>query len=125
MTHEMMTTLEPGGTSLGKRIRRYLVSDSDDVPTPRAELLLYAADRAHHVEKLIRPALAEGKIVLCDRYADATVAYQGYGRGLDMELVQELNRVATGGLMPARMRRMLHPANRRMGCATSTGAQFA
>ncbi len=100
--HEVVTTLEPGGTALGKRIRRYLVSESDDVPTPRAELLLYAADRAHHVDKLIRPALEAGKVVLCDRYADATEAYQGYGRGLELSLVRSLNRVATQGLMPHR-----------------------
>lgn len=99
---EVVTTLEPGGTVLGKRIRRYLVSESDDVPTPRAELLLYAADRAHHVEKLIRPALEAGKVVLCDRYADATEAYQGYGRGLEIDLVRALNRTATQGLMPHR-----------------------
>lgn len=99
---EVVTTLEPGGTPLGKRIRRYLVSDSDDVPTPVSELLLYAADRAHHVEKKIRPALESGKVVLCDRFADATVAYQGYGRELGLELISSLNEVAMQGVVPTR-----------------------
>jgi dTMP kinase len=66
----------------------------------RAELLLYAADRTQHVEEVIKPALAQGCWVLCDRFIDSTVAYQGYGRGLDLALIDELNQVATGGLVP-------------------------
>ncbi|MEW6489356.1 MAG: dTMP kinase [Thermodesulfobacteriota bacterium] len=97
-----LTTREPGGTTLGARVRELLVRVSDDPPGALAELFLYAADRAHHVETVIRPALEAGRAVLCDRYADATEAYQGYGRGLPLEVVREVNRLATGGLWPRR-----------------------
>ncbi|MDW7709091.1 MAG: dTMP kinase [Deferrisomatales bacterium] len=97
-----VTTREPGGTPLGARVRELLVRLGGDPPTPLAELLLYAADRAHHVETVIRPGLAVGRAVLCDRYADATEAYQGYGRGLPLAVVREVNRLATGGLRPHR-----------------------
>ncbi len=100
--HTVVKTLEPGGTPLGVKIRKSLVSISEDPPSPTAELLLYAADRAHHVEKVIKPALERGEVVLCDRFADATEAYQGWGRGLDLELIRELNRVATSGVTPVR-----------------------
>jgi dTMP kinase len=99
---DVVQTREPGGTPLGIEIRRRLVCDTDDPPTPVAELLLYAADRSHHVERLVRPQLRAGGVVLCDRYADATEAYQGYGRGLDLDVVRAVNAVATGGLWPHR-----------------------
>jgi dTMP kinase len=83
-------------------LRELLVRDSDDPPGPTSELLLYAADRAHHVATVVSPALDAGQVVLCDRYADATVAYQGYGRGLDRETIRTLNGLATGGLQPHR-----------------------
>ena len=95
-----ISTREPGGTPIGRRIRAVLLDVSDDPVEPLAELLLYAADRAQHVRQLILPALAAGKIVLSDRYADATIAYQGYGRGFDLPLVEELMALATGGLKP-------------------------
>lgn len=98
----VVVTREPGGTALGARVRELLVRASDDPPTPLAELLLYAADRAHHVERIVRPALEGGRVVLCDRYADATEAYQGFGRGLPLATVRELNALATGGLWPHR-----------------------
>lgn len=98
----VVTTREPGGTALGARVRALLVRVSDDPPGGLAELFLYAADRAHHVETVIRPALEAGRAVLCDRYADATEAYQGYGRGLPLEAVRHVNRLATGGLWPRR-----------------------
>jgi len=100
--HAVVVTREPGGSPLGARVRELLVRVSEDPPTPLAELFLYAADRAHHVDSVIRPALAVGSAVLCDRYADATEAYQGWGRGLALEVVREVNALATGGLWPRR-----------------------
>lgn len=99
---DVLTTREPGGTALGVRVRKLLVRLNGDPPTPLAELFLYAADRAHHVETVIRPALEASRAVLCDRYADATEAYQGYGRRLPLEAVQAVNELATGGLWPHR-----------------------
>ena len=96
---EVVTTREPGGTPLGTRVRQ-LVLDTEEQVDPLAELLLYAADRAQHVRTLVRPALDSGHIVLSDRYADATVAYQGAGRGFPDEIVSEVVVLATGGLMP-------------------------
>ncbi len=95
-------TREPGATPLGTDLRRVLLTPSEDPPCPRAELLLYAADRAEHVEKVIRPALGAGRVVICDRFADATEAYQGWGRGLDLDAVRALNRLATDGVAPRR-----------------------
>jgi len=96
---EVVVTREPGGTPLGARVRQ-LVLDSEEQVDPLAELLLYAADRAQHVRALVRPALDSGHVVLSDRYADATVAYQGAGRGFPDEIISELVALATGGLMP-------------------------
>ncbi len=99
---EVVVTREPGGTDLGVQVRAVLLGGDPGSVDPLAELLLYAADRAQHVERLIRPALEAGKIVLCDRYVDASQAYQGYGRGFSLTLVRDLNQLATGGLRPAR-----------------------
>ena len=96
---EVVATREPGGTPLGGRIRQ-LVLDAEEQVDPLAELLLYAADRAQHVRTLVRPALESGHVVLSDRYADATVAYQGAGRGFPEAIVSEVVVLATGGLMP-------------------------
>ncbi len=93
-----LCTREPGGTALGKALRDLLLHG--DPFTPLAELLLYAADRAEHVSKVIAPALMAGQVVVCDRFTDSTVAYQGYGRGLDLDLIRQLNRLATGALQP-------------------------
>lgn len=97
--HKVVLTREPGGTAFGRDVRE-LVLHGDDV-IPRAEALLFAADRAHHVEKLVLPALRRGEVVITDRYVDSSIAYQGSGRDLGVEEVRELNRWATGGLMPA------------------------
>lgn len=96
---EYVITRDPGGTALGKPIRRILLS-TETVINPTAELLLYEADRAQNVSEVILPALQTGKLVLCDRYIDSTLAYQGYGRKIDMELINTLNHIATGGLTP-------------------------
>lgn len=96
----VLTTREPGGTDLGRSIRELLLHG--DHVDPRAEALLYAADRAHHVEQTIRPHLASGGIVLSDRYLDSSVAYQGAGRALDPAQIRALSVWATGGLLPHR-----------------------
>jgi len=95
-----LVTREPGGTSLGKLLRQVLLEVSDREIAPATELYLYLADRAQHVSEVIRPALAAGKIVLCDRYTDSTLAYQGYGRGIDLKLLGRFNDVADGGVRP-------------------------
>ena len=91
----VVATREPGGTPLCSQIRQVLLTPSDEIMDPRTELLLYAADRTQHVEQCLKPALQRGNLVLCDRYTDSTVAYQGYGRGLDRGLIDQLNTIAT------------------------------
>lgn len=91
---------EPGGTPLGDRLARDLKWSRDLNISPLAELLLFNASRAQLVTEVIKPALAKNKIVVCDRFADSTIAYQSWGRGLDLELVKTVNKVATGGLDP-------------------------
>ncbi len=93
-------THEPGGTPLGKKISRWLKWTYDVDISPLAELLLFNASRAQLIGELISPNLEEGKVVICDRYTDSTVAYQGYGRGLDLEMVGAINDAATRGLKP-------------------------
>jgi dTMP kinase len=97
---QVIATREPGGCPIANKIRAILLDADNRALVPLAELLLYAAARAQHVAEVIRPALAEGKIVLCDRYTDATTAYQGYGRALDLPLIENLAQLATGGLTP-------------------------
>ena len=96
---DVIATHEPGGTPLGRRLREAFL-ETEETVAPIAELLLFAADRAQHVEFLIKPALAEGRTVISDRYADATFAYQGAGRGFPPETVNEIIQLATGGLKP-------------------------
>ncbi len=96
---DVITTREPGGTPLGRRLREAFL-ETEETVAPLAELLLFAADRAQHVELLIKPALAEGRIVISDRYADATFAYQGAGRGFPESTVKQIIQLATGGLKP-------------------------
>lgn len=91
----VVTTREPGGTELGKALREILLNKS---PYKIAELFLYLADRAQHVQEVIMPNLTEGKYVLCDRYVDSALAYQGYGRDIDPNFIFELNNLATNGL---------------------------
>jgi dTMP kinase len=96
---EVVTTREPGGTPLGQRLRAVLLDPQMEVD-PLAELLLFAADRAQHVRTFLRPAIAAGNIVLSDRYADATAAYQGAGRNFTPEMIAEVITLATNGLKP-------------------------
>lgn len=97
---DVLLTREPGATRLGKKIRQLLLDPDWSEMTPRAEILLFAADRAQHVEEIVKPALKAGKIVISDRYYDSNLAYQGYGRGLNIELVKKINLWAVDYLKP-------------------------
>jgi dTMP kinase len=97
---DVLLTQEPGGTPLGLGIRSLLLDPRDESVDPIAEALLYFADRAQHVAQRIRPALAADLVVICDRYVDSSLAYQGYGRGLSLDALRSLADVATGGLRP-------------------------
>ncbi len=93
-------TREPGGTLIGDQVRKILLDPANRSLDPAAELLLYAASRAQHLHEIIMPALADGTNVLCDRFSDATLAYQGYGRGLDIGMIHTLDRIVTAGMRP-------------------------
>ncbi|WP_414584533.1 dTMP kinase [Scytonema sp. PCC 10023] len=94
----VVVTRQPGGTELGLHLRKLLLSGKSNSIADRTELLLYAADRSQHVEQVIKPAIQNGAIVLCDRYTDSTIAYQGWGRGLDISLIDQLNAIALGAV---------------------------
>ena len=96
---DVVVTREPGSLELGQKIRNILLH-YDGVVADRCEIFLFLADRAQHVETFIKPAIEEGKIVLCDRHTDSTIAYQGYGREQDIELLKNLNEIAVNGLKP-------------------------
>jgi dTMP kinase len=96
---DVVVTREPGALELGQKIRDILLH-STEVVADRCEIFLFVADRAQHVETFIKPAIEQGKIVLCDRHTDSTIAYQGYGRGQDIELLKNLNDIAVNGLKP-------------------------
>jgi len=98
--HSVLATREPGGTSIGNQIRAVLLDPCNTEMLPASEALLFSAARAQIVNQVIRPHLAQGDIVLCDRYADSTLAYQGYGHGLDLEMLHTITAFATGGLKP-------------------------
>ena len=93
-------TREPGGTETGKKIREILLSKTTEIFPPKAELFLYEADRNFHVHNVIKPYLEKGYFVICDRYIDSTLAYQGYARGLDINLIKMLNDIAVEGVYP-------------------------
>jgi len=93
-------TREPGGTKTGKKIREILLSDTDEMFPPKAELFLYEADRNFHIHNVIKPNLEKGINVICDRYIYSSLAYQGYARGLDINLIKTLNDIATDGVYP-------------------------
>lgn len=93
----VVVTREPGGTDLGLHLRRLLLEAGSNSISDRTELLLYAADRAQHVDQTIKPAIQDGSVVLCDRYTDSTVAYQGWGRGMNIDMIEQLNLIATSG----------------------------
>lgn len=97
---DILTTREPGGTSIGDQIRNTVLGLDNTAMHPRTEILLFQASRAQLVEQVIKPHLAKGGVVLCDRYADSTIAYQGYGKQQDLELIKTIVSFATGGLKP-------------------------
>jgi dTMP kinase len=97
---EHLLTREPGGTPIGNQVRKLVLNPAYREMTPPCELLLYAAARAQHIAQVIRPALAEGRFVLCDRFTDATLAYQGYGRGLSLDLIRSLHELEVLALKP-------------------------
>lgn len=96
----MVLTREPGGTLIGDQVRKILLDPANTTLDPKAELLLYAASRAQHLKEVILPHLEDPGVVLCDRFADATLAYQGYGRKLDIDLIRMLDRIVCAGLRP-------------------------
>lgn len=99
--HEVVLTHEPGGSDIGRQIRSWVLEENKQHPLdPMTELMLFLADRAQHIREIIRPALEEGKIVLCDRFNDSTIAYQGFGRGIDVPLVQEICELVSGYVKP-------------------------
>jgi dTMP kinase len=97
---DVVEAVEPGGTEIGRQVRAIVLDGRHTGMTPRAELLLYFASRAQNVAEVIRPALEAGKIVVCDRFTDSTLVYQGYGRGLGADVVLTLDRIACQGLQP-------------------------
>ncbi len=97
--YKTLLTREPGAKGLGEKLREILLNYDGEV-SPNCESFLFLADRAQHVDCIIKPALEDGKIILCDRHTDSTVAYQGYGRGLNLERIYQLNTIATSGLKP-------------------------
>lgn len=98
--HDCVITREPGGTPIGEKIRAILLDPASKGMNPLTELLLYTADRVQHVKELLGPSLAAGQTVLCDRYFDATLVYQGYARGLDIKLIEQLHQLLLAGLRP-------------------------
>jgi dTMP kinase len=97
---EVFLTREPGGSRVGQQLRQMLLHVENNDLTPITELFLYLADRAQHVAQVIRPELEAGRVVLCDRFADSTIVYQGFGRGLDTKVLKQLNEVAVDGVWP-------------------------
>lgn len=100
MKYSVAVTQEPGGTHMGQAIRKLLLDSKKHTLLPESEALLFLADRIHHVREIILPALRKRQIVLCDRFSDSTMAYQGFGRGLSVKLLTEMNHWVTGGLIP-------------------------
>lgn len=99
--HEVVITREPGGTLLGQKIRHWLLHQNENIAiSAEAELLLFLSDRAQHIQEVILPALNEGKIVICDRFNDSTIAYQGYARGLDVSYIENLCKLVCKGILP-------------------------
>jgi dTMP kinase len=133
---DIVVTREPGGTPLGEGVRELLVSDESVGISAATELFLIVGARAQHVTELIKPALAAGRIIISDRYTDSTVAFQGYGRGIDLSIIDRMNRFATDGVMPdltiifdlepdlARMRLRARPVGGLLGAFDEEALEF-
>jgi dTMP kinase len=98
--HRVLVLREPGGTEIGEKIRKLLLDKTNTGMTEASELFLFSASRSQLIQEVVHPALDGGMVVLCDRYYDSTTAYQGYGRGITLDVIQTINRYATGGLVP-------------------------
>jgi dTMP kinase len=123
LNRSCLLTREPGGTPLGQMLRKVLLETADEEIAESGELFLYLADRAQHVKQVVAPALGAGKIVLCDRFSDSTLAYQGYGRGMDLDWLRRLNDTATQGLRPDLSFLFDCPADVGLARAARRGAQ--
>lgn len=120
---DVIVTREPGGCQISDKIRTILLDSNHNAMVPETELLLYTASRAQHIAQVVRPALVQGKIVLCDRFCDATLAYQGYGRHLDLEIINQLNHYACQGTTPDVTLLLDLPVQDGLGRARSRNAQ--
>jgi len=118
-----LLTREPGGTAIGRAVRQVLLDPGNRALAPTTELLLYFADRAQHIAEVVRPALAQGLTVLCDRHVESSLAYQGYGRGLPLAAIRALAELATGGLRPDAIVLFDVPVELGLARARSRGAQ--
>lgn len=98
--YQVILTREPGGTQVSEKIRDLVLDKENSDITPITEMILYAASRAQHVSQLIKPALEEGKVVICDRFVDSSYAYQGFGRNIDLKAIADVNRIAVNGIIP-------------------------
>ena len=120
----VLTTREPGGTSIGEQVRSVIMNLKNTGMNPRSEILLFCAARAQLVEEVIRPSLERGEIVLSDRYADATLAYQGYGHGYPLSMLRQLLNFATGGLWPDLTLLMDLPSEEGLRRKRNTGGEW-
>lgn len=132
--HRVLVLREPGGTDIGEKIRKILLDKNNDGMTEASELFLFSASRSQLIQEVVRPALDGGMVVICDRYYDSTTAYQGYGRGIPLEVINEINKYTTGGLVPdvtffldipiREIEKRMHSAKKNKDRMESSGIEF-